>query len=278
MLLFLGLVLLNGLMYLQQPSMTFSPYATHEQTPTEWGLVYEDVYLHTEDGVRLHAWYIPHQQVVTPTSSVNESQHEIKQTLLFFHGNAGNISHRGSSIEIFHRLGLNVFIIDYRSFGKSQGSTSEQGIYNDAQAAWRYLTDERNLESKDIIVFGRSLGGVVAAQLAAQVQPSALIIESSFSSARDVANAIFPLLSPLIFLRYDFNTLTNVKQVKSPVLVLHSPNDEVIPFHLGEKIFKAANEPKYFVKMRGGHNNSLFMSQPEYEQALGKFVRTGQKN
>ncbi len=107
LLLLLGLALLNGCMYLQQPSMIFFPYATLDQTPADWGLAYEEVFLDTEDGVRLHGWYIP--------------RHGSKQTLLFFHGNAGNISHRSASVEIFHRLGLNVFIFDYRGYGMSQG-------------------------------------------------------------------------------------------------------------------------------------------------------------
>ncbi len=258
MLLLFGLVLLNGFMYLQQPSMTFFPYATFEQTPAEWGHEYEDVYLDTEDGSRLHGWYIPRQDAV--------------QTLLFFHGNAGNISHRGDSVEIFHRLGLNVFIIDYRGFGKSTGKPDEQGLYKDARTAWRYLIEDRGVDQQDIILFGRSLGGVVAAELATRVQPGGLIIESTFSSARDVANTLFPILSRLVFLRYDFNTVAHVKQVRSPVLVLHSPDDEIIPFHLGEKIYQAANQPKSFFKMRGGHNDGFVMSQPDYELALGEFV------
>jgi hypothetical protein len=258
MYLLFGLVLLNGFMYLQQPSMTFFPYATLEQTPAEWGLAYEDVFLDTEDGKRIHGWYIPHQDAA--------------QTLLFFHGNAGNISHRGDSVEIFHRLGLNVFIIDYRGFGKSTGKPDEQGLYKDARTAWHYLIEDRGVDQQDIILFGRSLGGVVAAELATRVQPGGLIIESTFSSARDVANTLFPILSRLVFLRYDFNTVAHVKQVRSPVLVLHSPDDEIIPFHLGEKIYQAANQPKSFFKMRGGHNDGFVMSQPDYELALGEFV------
>jgi fermentation-respiration switch protein FrsA (DUF1100 family) len=258
LLLLLGLALLNGCMYLQQPSMIFFPYATLDQTPAEWGLAYEDVFLDTEDGVRLHGWYIP--------------RHGSKQTLLFFHGNAGNISHRGASVEIFHRLGLNVFIFDYRGYGKSQGKPEENGLYKDARAAWRYLTDERGFDQEDIILFGRSLGGAVAADLAAEIQPGGLILESTFSSARDVANAVFPILSRLIFLRYDFNTVAHVRRVACPVLVLHSPDDDIIPFRLGEKVFQAANEPKSLVKMRGDHNSGFLMSQPDYERALGAFV------
>lgn len=258
LLLLLGLVLLNSCMYLQQSSMIFFPYATLDQTPAEWGLVYEDVFVDTEDGVRLHGWYIP--------------RHGSKQALLFFHGNAGNISHRGASVEIFHRLGLNVFIFDYRGYGKSQGKPDEKGLYKDARAAWRYLSKERGFGQEEIILFGRSLGGAVAAELAAEIQPGGLILESTFSSAKDVANAVFPVLSRLIFLRYDFDTATHVRRVACPVLVLHSPDDEIIPFRLGEKVFQAAKEPKSFVKMRGDHNSGILMSQPDYERALGVFV------
>lgn len=263
LLLLLGLALLNGGMYLQQPSMIFFPYATLDQTPAGWGLAYEDVFLDTEDGVRLHGWYIPRQGST--------------QSLLFFHGNAGNISHRGASVEIFHRLGLNVFIFDYRGYGMSQGKPDEKGLYKDARAAWRYLNKERGFDQEEIILFGRSMGGAVAAELAAEIQPGGLILESTFSSAKDVANAVFPVLSRLIFLRYDFDTVAHVRRVTCPVLVLHSPDDEIIPFRLGEKVFQAANEPKSFVKMRGGHNNGIFMSQPDYERALGAFVSLANK-
>ena len=258
LLLLLGMALLNSCMYLQQSSMVFFPYTAIDQTPAEWGLAYEDVFLETKDGVRLHGWYIPH--------------HGSQQTLLFFHGNAGNISHRGASVEIFHRLGLNIFIFDYRGYGKSQGKPDEEGLYKDARAAWRYLTDQRGFEQEDIILFGRSLGGAVAAELAAEVQPGGLILESTFSSAKDVANALLPVLSRLIILRYDFNTAAHVRRVASPLLVLHSPDDEIIPFHLGEKVFQAANEPKSFVRMRGDHNSGFLMSQPDYERALGAFI------
>ena len=263
LLLLLGLALLNGCMYLQQPSMIFFPYVTLDQTPADWGLAYEEVFLDTEDGVRLHGWYIP--------------RHESKQTLLFFHGNAGNISHRGASVEIFHRLGLNVFIFDYRGYGKSQGKPDEKGLYKDARAAWRYLSKERGFGPEEILLFGRSLGGAVAAELAAEIQPGGLILESTFSSAKDVANAVFPILSRLIFLRYDFDTAAHVRRVACPVLVLHSPDDEIIPFRLGEKVFQAANEPKSFVKMMGDHNSGFLMSQADYERTLGAFVSSANR-
>lgn len=261
LLLLFGLALLNGCMYLQQSSMVFFPYPTLDQTPADWGLAYEDVFLDAEDGKRLHGWYIPH--------------HGSKQVLLFFHGNAGNISHRAASVEILHRLGLNVFIFDYRGYGKSQGKPDEHGLYEDARAAWRYLTNERGFEQENVILFGRSMGGAVAAELAAEIRPGGLILESTFSSARDVANAIFPVFSRLIFMRYQFNTVAHIRRVTCPVLVLHSPHDEIIPFPLGEKIFRAANAPKSFVKLTGDHNSGFLTSQPDYEQALGAFISPG---
>ena len=258
LLLLFELGLLNSCMYLQQPSMVFFPSPSLIQTPADWGLKYEDIFLENEDGVRLHGWYIPH--------------HEATQTLLFFHGNAGNISHRGASIEIFHKLGLNVFIFDYRGYGKSEGKPDEQGLYSDARAAWHYLIEERAFEQESIILFGRSLGGAVAAKLAAEVKPGGLILESTFSSAKDIGHELFPLLSRLIVLRYDFDTVSNVRLLNRPVLVLHSPDDEIIPMRLGEKVFQAANQPKIFYKMRGDHNSGFLMSQPDYQQALSDFI------
>lgn len=256
--LILGVILLNGWMYLQQPGMIFFPYEKISETPANWGLEYEEVTLETADGLHLHGWFIP--------------QPGAKKTLLFFHGNAGNIAHRGDSVAIFHRLGLNVFIFDYRGYGKSEGRPGERGFYEDARAAWNYLIQDRGFAAQDIILFGRSMGGTVATRLATEVRPVALIIESSFSSARDMADEIFPILSRLVFLRYRFDARSDIKKVASPVLVLHSPEDEIIPFHQGEKVFESANEPKAFVEMRGDHNYGFILSQPEYEKALGAFI------
>ena len=260
----LSWVFLNGWMYLQQPGMIFYPSRELEAQPTDWGMPYEDVFLKTADAVDVHGWYIPAQGAT--------------RALLFLHGNAGNISHRHDSIAIFRRLGLNVFIFDYRGYGRSQGVPDETGLYRDADAAWRYLTETRGVAAQDIVIFGRSLGGAVAAQLAAQVgtgtPAGALILESTFSSARDFAREAFPLLSHLLMLRYDFNTARRLPAVSCPVLVLHSPDDEVMPYVLGEQVFRSAHEPKRFVRLRGDHNSGFLLSQPEYEQALDEFLAT----
>jgi len=255
----LGLLLLNVWMYFQQPQMIFYPVRELYQTPADWGLDYEDVTLNTADNVQLHGWYIPNQQS--------------EQVLLFFHGNAGNISHRRDSLELFHQLGLSVFIIDYRGYGRSHGEPDEQGLYQDAAAAWRYLMEEKGIAGDQILIFGRSLGGAVATRLAAGVQARGLILESTFSSARDVAKAVFPVLSRLVLTRYDFNTVENIRHVQYPVLVLHSPDDEIIPFQLGEKVFQAARQPRHLVRMQGNHNDGFLQSQPAYAQALDSWLQ-----
>lgn len=252
------ILILNGWFYLQQPRITFYPYAELETSPSEWGLIYEDVELTTMDQVRLHGWYLPYPGAT--------------RTLLFLHGNGGNISHRGESLAILHRLGLNVLIIDYRGYGRSGGEPSEEGLYLDAQAAWHYLTVQRGVAPQQVLIFGRSLGGAVATDLASRVRPAGLILDSTFSSAADMAAQLFPRLSQLIYLRYRFDSVAKVAQVRSPIIILHSTEDEVIPYPLGRRLYAAAAEPKRFYELRGDHNSGFLQSQPGYELALQGFI------
>lgn len=256
--LLLLLLVFGGVLYLRQPAMIFYPHNTLLFTPADWGLEYEEVHLTSSDGVNVYGWYLPSKAA--------------QGTLLFLHGNGGNISHRGESLRIFHRLGLNVLIIDYRGYGKSDGEPSEAGLYRDARAGWRYLRQERGRKPEEIVIFGRSLGGTVAARLASEVQPAGVIIESSFSSARDMAQELFPWLSYLTVIRYDFDAADALGKVHVPLLMLHSPDDEIIPYHLGRKLYQAANEPKFFQPLRGDHNSGFLQSQPEYEQTLQHFL------
>jgi fermentation-respiration switch protein FrsA (DUF1100 family) len=253
-----GGALLSGLLYLQQPSMIFFPRSNLDATPADWGLEYETVDFSASDGVALHGWYIPREGAT--------------RVVLFLHGNAGNISHRGESVRIFHDLGLSVLIFDYRGYGLSAGRPTESGLYLDADAAWAYLVGERGVDSRDIVIFGRSLGGVVAARLASVVKPGAVIVESAFTSARDVARAVFPLLARITVLRYEFPASDYLGRANAPVLVLHSRDDEIMPFELGERLYEAASEPKSFVEMRGDHNTGFLLSQPEYARALQQFL------
>lgn len=260
LLLFCGL--LAGGLYLMQPRMVFIPYSEVSENPTDWGLAYEDVWLRTRDGLRLHAWYLPRPGA--------------RQVLLFLHGNAGNISHRRASLEIFHRLGLAVLILDYRGYGRSEGRPSEAGLYLDAMAAWDHLVGNRGVAPGDVVIFGRSLGGAVAARLAArrsdQGRPGGLILESTFSSAPDMARTLYPVLSHLVPLRFDFDTVQALASVRCPVMVLHSREDEIIPYALGLKVYASAHPPKVFQELQGDHNQGFLISQPGYERGLAEFL------
>ncbi|MFN3987728.1 MAG: alpha/beta hydrolase [Rhodocyclaceae bacterium] len=246
------------LMYATQSRQIYFPIGPLATTPLAHGMPYEDVRLRTADGVHLHGWYVP-----AP---------EARGTLLFFHGNAGNISHRIDSIRIFQELGLSVFIVDYRGYGLSEGRPSEQGTYLDAEAAWRWLRDERGVAAERVLVFGRSLGAAVAARLTAGVAPGGVILESPFSSAPDLAEELLPWLPVRWLIRFDYDNRAAVAAIRAPLLVVHSREDEIIPFHHGRRVFEAASEPKRFLEIRGGHNDGFLLSRVEYVRGLGAFV------
>ena len=248
-------------LYFMQERVVFLshvPGRAIEVTPDVIGLEYTDVDIDTSDGVRLHGWYV--------------SSTGANRTLLFLHGNAGNISHRLDSIAIFNSLGLNVLIVDYRGYGRSGGSTSEQGTYRDAEAAWRYLTDERGIEPSRIIVFGRSLGGAVAAHLAATEAPAAVIVESSFTSAADMAAKLYPFLPVRLLLRLDYPVIDNVEAAKAPVLIVHGRDDEIIPFAMGQELYEAAPQPKAFLELDGDHNGAFVLDRERYVEGLQRFL------
>ena len=227
-------------------------------TPADLGLPYESVTLETIDGKRLAAWWVP-----------SESS---RGTLLFCHGNAGNISHRLDSIRIFNSLGLNVLIFDYRGYGQSSGSPSEQGIYRDAEAAWDYLEQIRGIDPQEIVVFGRSLGGSVAAWISQTHRPGSLILEASFVSVREAARDRVPAFFVKLFIPDQYPTMRYLTKVECPVLIIHSRSDEIIPFRHGEALFAAARDPKELAAICGSHNRGFLDSQPFYEVAIDSFL------
>ncbi len=228
-------------------------------TPDSVGLAYEPVTLITDDAVTLDGWFVPARQP--------------RGVLLFFHGNAGNISHRLDSLKIFNELGLATLIFDYRGYGRSHGQPSEQGTYRDAQAAWRYLTEERHSPAQDIVLFGRSLGASIAAHLASEYTPKALIIESAFTSVPDLAAEVYPFVPARWLARFRYSTEAHLRSVSCPVLIVHSRDDEIIPFAHGRRLFAVANEPKQLLEIRGGHNDGFLVSGQTYVDALDTFLK-----
>lgn len=256
---FIGYGLLVLFVFLRQDKMVYFPRKHLDAAPSAIGLKYRGVYLDTEDGVRIHGWM------------VGEEKYRGNGVILFCHGNAGNISHRLDTLEIFHQLEYNVFLFDYRGYGQSQGSPSEQGTYKDAEAAWKFLVETEKYAPGKIILFGRSLGGALAAHLASRHDAAALVLESTFTSVTDLGAQLYPYLPVRLLSRFKYNTRALLKNIKEPVLVVHSPHDELVPFNHGKKLFDAANEPKQFLKISGSHNYGFTESAKTYIKGLKKF-------
>lgn len=249
-----------ALLFLLQDDLAYYPQIGREiyATPREHGLDYEPLTLATPDGERLDAWFVP-----SPQS---------RGTVLFLHGNAGNLSHRMDSIAMFHRLGYNVLIFDYRGYGRSTGKPSEAGLYQDAQTAWEHLTRQRGIPPGRIILFGESLGGAMAAWLAAHEKPGALVLSSVLISAPALAADLYPWLPARWLVRMRYDTRAALAQVHCPVLIAHSPDDEIIPFRHGQSLFAAAAEPKVFLPLAGGHNEGFIFMRAEWVDLLGVFL------
>ena len=252
-------VLAMILLSIFQGAFLFSPFLREVKArPVDVGLSYEEITITTEDGIALSAWFIPAEGTET--------------TVLFFHGNAGNMSHRLDSIRIFHDLGLDVLIIDYRGYGASYGRPTEKGLYLDAEAAWRYLVEIRAADPAKIIIFGRSLGGAVAARQAQQTRPRMLILESTFTGVKDLAQEMFPIFPVRLMGRIHFSTIDRLPDFDFPVLIIHSPDDDLIPFSHGKRLFEAAGEPKAFLAITGGHRDGYLQSGSIYTQGLAAFL------
>lgn len=243
-----------------QPRLVFYPEIDRKvgATPAQLGLPYEDLHLKTSDGIELHGWYIAASQP--------------RGTVLFLHGNAGNISHRLDSVQMFHRLGYSTLIFDYRGYGNSGGTPTEQGTYRDAEAAWRYLTEQRHIPACRIVLFGESLGGAVAARLAALQKPAALVIASGFTSVPDLGQQLYPYFQVRWLARIRYDTREYLRSVAVPVLIAHSPEDDIIPFEHGRALFAAANPPKRFLELAGGHNDGFIFMRAAWVKILGEFL------
>jgi len=248
-------------MYLGQARKVYLPDLPSRElgaSPADIGLPFDNVWLHTDDGLRLHAWYVP---------AVGE-----RATVLYFHGNSGNISQRLDSVRIFHDLKLSVLLFDYRGFGRSEGRPSEEGTHRDALAAWKYLAQQRRVASQRLVILGRSLGASMAAWLASQRPAAALVVESTFTSVPDLAAELLWWLPARRLVRFQYATRDYLAAVHCPVLVAHSPDDEIIPYRHGEALFAAASEPKQLLRLRGNHEDGFMLSGEHYVHGLDRFL------
>lgn len=258
-------VALIVVLYFYQGRMVFladMPGRSLEGSPEDIGLAYESVMIPTEDGEQIHGWYVP-----------GSSGADTRGVVLFFHGNAGNISHRLDSIRMFNDLGVDVLIVDYRGYGESTGKPSESGLYSDGEAAWAYLEHQRNMAPDRIVIFGRSLGAVVAARVASRHSPAGLIVESGLTSGVDMAKRLYPFLPARLLTRLEFPLVDFAREVSCPTQVIHSRDDEIVPFDMGEEIFEVLRgRDKTFLEIWGGHNTGFFLSEPVYVPALEEFL------
>ena len=251
-------IILIAFISIFQSKLIYFPSTDVDVNPKTVGLEYESIIFEANDKTKLHAWYIPKKDANT--------------TLFFLHGNGGNISHRLDSIKLFNSLGINVFIFDYRGYGNSEGSASEQNTYDDAKVAWQYLLKSKSIKAEDVIIFGRSLGGTIAAKLGSDLKPKAVILESTFTTVKELASDVYPFV-PGFLIHFKYETTKYLKNIDCPILIVHSENDNIIPFKQGEAVFKNANEPKTFVKIRGDHNYGFIESRHIYVPALKSFLQ-----
>jgi hypothetical protein len=235
----------------------FYPSKTVSVTPRNIDLDFEDIFFRTEDNVLLNGWFVVRKNA--------------KATVILCHGNAGNISHRLEKILIFHHLGLNTFIFDYRGYGNSQGHPTECGIYLDAQAAYDYLLARNSIDKEAIVCFGSSLGGAIAIDLSTQRKTAALIVDSTFTSAKDMGKVVYPFIPSFVY-SSRLDSVNKVKNLDIPKLFIHSINDEIVPFELGEKLFYAAAPPKEFLRVSGGHNTAFIESRHLIIEKLKAFL------
>jgi hypothetical protein len=242
-----------------QRKMIFFPTAVLEYTPADLGMAYEDVRMRTADGVDLHGWMVP----------CDGSE----MTLLFFHGNAGNIGDRVENVKLLHEIGIRVFIVDYRGYGLSEGRPSEKGLYEDAQAAYAHLVSHQGVPPERIAIFGRSLGGAVAVDLASRQPCGRLILESTFTSAGEMASHMIPFLPMGRLITEQFDSASKIDKVRAPLLQFHGTLDEIVPYRLGQKLNALAPEPKEFVPIRGAtHNDTYLVGGREYFEKIRSFL------
>ncbi len=257
---------LNACYLLFEEKLIYFPSREIEATPEALTLEHQDVFLDASDGTRVHGWFLPAPRRRSPSA-----------TVLVCHGNAGNISGRLDRSVLLHgRLGVDVFLFDYRGFGRSEGRPTEEGTYLDAVAAHRYLVEERGIAPERLILFGESLGAAVAIELSLRKDAVALVLEAPFTSIADMVRVAYPFLAPFnAFVRTRYDNLTKISRVALPLLIFHGRRDPTVPFEQGETLFHSAREPKTFVAVENaGHADAFLVGGEAYWNAWRSFLQT----
>jgi fermentation-respiration switch protein FrsA (DUF1100 family) len=218
-----------------------------------------DCWVTTEDGIKLHGWFAPAESA--------------KATLVLSHGNGGNLSHRYLLMRSLLQHHFNVLMYDYRGYGRSEGTPSEEGLYRDGRAFYDYVLTLPEVDSQRVVLWGTSLGGAIAVDVATHRSAAGLILESTFSSAKDIAGTVYPFLPVQFFLRTKFNSVEKIRTLNVSILMMHGDRDTIIPLRLGRKLYNAANEPKEFYEIPDAdHNDTFFVGGDEYFHRIDQFV------
>ncbi len=233
-----------------------------------YGLTVEDVFLTAADGTKLHGWWVPGQ--------------EDAPTMLFFHANAGNITHRIDNLMRWQKRGLNTFILDYRGYGRSEGTPDEAGLYQDAEAAYAYVCETRGVNPKQTVLFGRSLGGAVAFYIASKLPAAGVIVESTFTSLPDLAALFFPGMDANL-LQGQYESLERAKHLTMPLLVVHGTRDDLVPVEQGKRLFTAhpgriGKQKQLYLIEDAGHNDTYYVGGEEYFETLERFIHQACSN
>jgi uncharacterized protein len=258
---------LKILVVLLEPRVTFMPVTAHPVTPAAIGLPFEDVAVRTDDGVRVHGWFVP--------AGYRRGSGRAPLTLLFFHGNAENVGDCLPLGPMARRAGYNILLLDYRGYGLSEGRPSEKGIYRDGEAALRYLRSRPDVDPDRIVLWGRSIGAAVAVHLAAEEPVVGVVLESSFTSARELLRegGYWFLFALSLAASYRFDQAAKIGRVSAPILVIHGTDDEIVPIELGRRLYELAPGKKEFLAIEGGgHNDLLVLHAQELWGGVRRFL------
>lgn len=253
---------------LSEKGLIFFPLQQLEGTPKDFGLEYEDVFFPAADDIRLHGWFVV------------SSDPDEKTTLLWFHGNAGNISHRLENLALLHRyLNISIFIFDYREFGLSGGRISKAGTYLDAKGAWNYLVAERMVEPTDILLFGRSLGTALAVDLAVSESSLGVVLEAAFTSSQDMLKRYFGGVIHPELSQSPYDSIGKIHLVQAPLLFIHGEYDEAIPVEMARRLYQKAQAPKsFYLVSKSGHNDTYVVGGSDYFRQWQVFLQECQEN